>query len=81
MKTLILLFLSLPAWATSYTFNTGNGVWIRGWDGFLLDNWLSGNGEAGYGAYEENLSITMTGNPRCSRYCLKKGTSKALVSQ
>lgn len=42
--------------------NAGNGVWIRGWDGFLLDNWLSGNGQAGYGAYDENLSITMTGN-------------------
>ncbi len=43
-------------------FNKGNGIWIRGWDGFILDNWLSGNGSAGYGAYEENASITMTGN-------------------
>ncbi len=42
--------------------NTGHGVWVRGWDGFLLDNWLSGNGGAGYAAFEENLSITMTGN-------------------
>jgi len=42
--------------------NTGNGIWIRGWDGFLLDNWLSGNGGAGYCAEEENLSITVTGN-------------------
>ena len=42
--------------------NAGNGVWVRGWDGFLLDNCLSLNGEAGYGAYEENASITMTGN-------------------
>lgn len=42
--------------------NAGSGVWIRGWDGFLLDNWLSGNGGAGYAAFEENLSVTMTGN-------------------
>ena len=42
--------------------NTGHGVWIRGWDGFLLDNWLSCNGGAGYAAFEENLSVTMTGN-------------------
>lgn len=43
-------------------FNKGNGIWIRGWDGFILDNWLSGNGSAGYGAYEENAAVTMTGN-------------------
>lgn len=42
--------------------NSGHGVWIRGWDGFLLDNWLSGNGGAGYAAFEENLSVTLTGN-------------------
>lgn len=43
-------------------FNKGNGIRVRGWDGFIMDNWLSGNGSAGYGAYEENASITMTGN-------------------
>ena len=43
-------------------FNKGNGIRVRGWDGFILDNWLSGNHSAGYGAYEENASITMTGN-------------------
>lgn len=43
-------------------FNGGCGVRVRGWDGFLLDNWLSGNRGAGYGAYEENASVTMTGN-------------------
>ena len=42
--------------------NAQNGVWVRGWDGFLLDNCLSVNGQAGYGAYEENASVTMTGN-------------------
>ncbi len=43
-------------------FNRGNGIRVRGWDGFILDNWLSGNRSAGYGAYDENSSITMTGN-------------------
>jgi len=43
-------------------FNKGNGIRVRGWDGFVLDNWLSGNGSAGYGAYDENSSLTMTGN-------------------
>ncbi len=42
--------------------NRGCGLWVRGWDGFILDNWLSGNKGAGYGAYEENASVTMTGN-------------------
>ena len=42
--------------------NAGHGVWVRGWDGFLLDNWLSLNNGAGYAAFEENLSITLTGN-------------------
>jgi hypothetical protein len=43
-------------------FNGGCGVWVRGWDGFVLDNWLSGNRGAGFGAYEENAAITMTAN-------------------
>ena len=43
-------------------YNQENGLRLRGWDGFVLDNWFSGNGAAGYGAYEENASITMTGN-------------------
>ena len=42
--------------------NGGDGVRVRGWDGFLVDNWLSGNLGAGYGARDENASITMTGN-------------------
>ncbi|MGE9295825.1 MAG: right-handed parallel beta-helix repeat-containing protein [Puniceicoccales bacterium] len=42
--------------------NGGNGIWLRGWDGFILDNWLSGNEQAGMGAYEENASVTFTGN-------------------
>ena len=42
--------------------NQGNGLWYRGWDGFVMDNWFSGNGEAGIGAYEENASCTFTSN-------------------
>jgi hypothetical protein len=40
----------------------GDGVSLRGWDGFLMDNWLSGNRGAGFGAREENASCTFTGN-------------------
>jgi hypothetical protein len=42
--------------------NKGNGLMYRGWDGFVMDNWFSGNGLAGIGAYEENSSCTFTGN-------------------
>jgi hypothetical protein len=42
--------------------NKGCGLRVRGWDGFILDNWFSGNGEAGYGSYDENASNTLTGN-------------------
>ena len=33
----------------------------RGWDAFLMDNWLSGNGGYGYGPGDV-CSVTMTGN-------------------
>ena len=42
--------------------NKGCGLRVRGWDGFILDNWFSGNGKAGFGAYDENASNTLTGN-------------------
>jgi hypothetical protein len=42
--------------------NGGCGLRVRGWDGFILDNWLSGNRGAGFGAYDENASNTLTGN-------------------
>ncbi len=42
--------------------NKGCGLRIRGWDGFILDNWFSGNGKAGFGAYDENNATTVTGN-------------------
>ena len=43
-------------------FNKGDGMAVRGWDGFILDNWFSGNGRAGYAARRENASITFTAN-------------------
>lgn len=41
--------------------NKGNGVNCEGWDAFLMDNWLSGNGGFGYGPGDV-CSVTMTGN-------------------
>lgn len=46
----------------SCCFCGGAGILVRGWDGFILDNWLSGNRGAGYAAYDENASVTLTGN-------------------
>jgi hypothetical protein len=42
--------------------NQGCGLRVRGWDGFILDNWFSGNRKAGYASYDENASNTLTGN-------------------
>jgi Pectate lyase superfamily protein len=42
--------------------NHGDGLSLRGWDGFLLDNWFSGNGRAGFAARRENASVTFTAN-------------------
>ncbi|HUY81418.1 MAG TPA: right-handed parallel beta-helix repeat-containing protein [Acidobacteriaceae bacterium] len=43
-------------------YNHGDGLNLRGWDGFLLDNWFSGNGRAGFAARRENASVTFTAN-------------------
>lgn len=56
-----------PVWCFSIRgceiiFNGGNALYVNGWDGFILDNWFSGNGGAGYCATEASASITMTGN-------------------
>jgi hypothetical protein len=45
-----------------FAYNGGDGLNLRGWDGFLLDNWFSGNGRAGFAARHENASVTFTGN-------------------
>jgi len=42
--------------------NKGDGIYQRGWDSFILDNWLAGNEGAGFAAREENASCTFTGN-------------------
>jgi len=43
-------------------YNHGNGIYVDGWDGFVLDTWLSANRQAGYGAFRQSASVTMTGN-------------------
>ena len=43
-------------------FNEGNGLYIDGWDGFILDNWFSYNKGAGVLATENASSLTFTGN-------------------
>jgi hypothetical protein len=43
-------------------YNGGDGVSLRGWDGFLIDNWFSGNKRAGFAARQENASVTFTAN-------------------
>ncbi|MGE5644317.1 MAG: right-handed parallel beta-helix repeat-containing protein [Acidobacteriota bacterium] len=42
-------------------YSGGDGVRCIGWDGFLMDNWFSGNGGAGF-AGRGSASITLTGN-------------------
>lgn len=45
-----------------FAFNQGDGLTIHGWDGFILDNWFSGNSRAGFAARQDNAAITFTGN-------------------
>jgi len=42
--------------------NNGCGIRCRGWDGFVIDCWISLNRGAGFGAYDENNANTLTGN-------------------
>ena len=42
--------------------NRGAGLMIDGWDGFLIDNWFSGNRHGGIYAAPLVASITATGN-------------------
>ena len=43
-------------------YNQGDGLRLRGWDGFFSDNWFSGNQGAGFAARDENASVTFTAN-------------------
>jgi parallel beta helix pectate lyase-like protein/pectate lyase-like protein len=43
-------------------FNKGDGLSLRGWDGYIVDNWFSGNERAGFAARHENASVTFTAN-------------------
>jgi hypothetical protein len=45
-----------------FAFSGGDGLAINGWDGFVIDNWFSGNSGAGFGSQGPNSSVTMTGN-------------------
>ena len=42
--------------------NSGAGLYIDGWDGFILDNWFSGNANGGIRGGPIACSITTTGN-------------------
>lgn len=42
--------------------NRGSGLWLRGFDGCIIDNYFNGNGQAGILANELSASITMTAN-------------------
>ena len=42
--------------------NGGAGLYIDGWDGFLIDNWFTGNGTGGMVGGPCAASITATGN-------------------
>lgn len=56
-----------PVWCFSVRsceviHNGGDALHVCGWDGFILDNWFSGNEGAGYAAVDNSASVTMTGN-------------------
>ncbi|MCL2035222.1 MAG: right-handed parallel beta-helix repeat-containing protein [Oscillospiraceae bacterium] len=42
--------------------NLKNGLYIKGWDGFVLDCWFTGNKGYGIMADDDNASVTVTGN-------------------
>jgi len=42
--------------------NLENGIYVYGFDGYVLDCWLAANRKAGYGADQLNASVTMTAN-------------------
>lgn len=42
--------------------NLGAGLYIDGWDGFIIDNWFSGNRSGGIAGGNHCASVTATGN-------------------
>jgi hypothetical protein len=42
--------------------NEGDGICVQGWDGFILDCWLTGNKGAGLAARKKSASLTFTAN-------------------
>ncbi len=59
--------------------NGGAGLFMDGWDGFILDNWLSGNRKYGLYASPCGASVTATGNRvewnRAAGFCVTGGDS------
>lgn len=45
-----------------FGYSGGDGLAINGWDGFVIDNWFSGNAGAGFGSQGPNAAVTFTGN-------------------
>ncbi|MBE6560236.1 MAG: hypothetical protein E7662_03855 [Ruminococcaceae bacterium] len=43
-------------------YNSGAGLFIDGWDGFILDNWFSANKKGGLRSTPYASSLTLTGN-------------------
>ncbi|MGI6714427.1 MAG: glycosyl hydrolase family 28-related protein [Bacilli bacterium] len=43
-------------------FNHGNGLYIKGWDAFITDNWFSNNYRCGILSDKEMSAIVITGN-------------------
>jgi hypothetical protein len=43
-------------------FNQGDGLKLRGWDGFVIDNTFAGNRGAGFAARDENAAVALTAN-------------------
>jgi len=56
--------------------NAGDGMRIRGWDGFVTDNQFSGNGGNGFGCEECGATVMFTAN----RVEWNRGAGLALVS-
>ena len=42
--------------------NNGSGLYIDGWDGFILDNWFSGNNYCGIYGDPSGTALSITGN-------------------